>query len=152
MKIKILFSHPSTYFWVGEENKASRAWINNINGAAGKNVWVRCKNLASNESFFAEQKMKNGAAGKKNWGYSPGWCRIFSALKILHVGEDISSRGFFFFFQAFLVEDFLHFFFFFWRARVEDYPPRGFIVGSHFVSPEGANIFPSLYAPSRAAP
>ena len=55
-------------------------------------------------------------------------------------------------FQAFLVEDFLHFFFFFWRARVEDYPPRGFIVGSHFVSPEGANIFPSLYAPSRAAP
>ena len=42
-----------------------------------------------------------------------------SALKILHVGEDISSRGFFFFFQAFLVEDFLLFFFFFgglgWR-------------------------------------
>ena len=27
------------------------------------------------------------------------------------------------------MEDFLHFFFFFWRARVEDYPPRGFIVG-----------------------
>ena len=27
VKIKILFSHPSTYFWVGEENKASRAWI-----------------------------------------------------------------------------------------------------------------------------
>ena len=27
MKIKFLFSHPSTYFWVGEENKASRAWI-----------------------------------------------------------------------------------------------------------------------------
>ena len=40
---------------------------------------------------------------------------IISALKILHVGEDISSRGFFFFFQAFLVEDFLHFFFFFGR-------------------------------------
>ena len=44
---------------------------------------------------------------------------MYSALKILHVGEDISSRGFFFFFQAFLVEDFLHFFFFFgglgWR-------------------------------------
>ena len=37
---------------------------------------------------------------------------LVSALKILHVGEDISSRGFFFFFQAFLVEDFLHFFFF----------------------------------------
>ena len=35
---------------------------------------------------------------------------------------------------------------------MEDYPPRGFIVGGHFVSPEGANIFPSLYAPSRAAP
>ena len=32
---------------------------------------------------------------------------------------------------------------------MEDYPPRGFIVGGHFVSPEGANIFPSLYAPSR---
>ena len=52
----------------------------------------------------------------------PPTCRspiIRSALKILHVGEDISSRGFFFFFQAFLVEDFLHFFFFFgglgWR-------------------------------------
>ena len=32
---------------------------------------------------------------------------------------------------------------------MEDYPPRGFIVGGHFVSPEGANISPSLYAPSR---
>ena len=41
------------------------------------------------------------------------WDILVSALKILHVGEDISSRGFFFFFQAFLVEDFLLFFFFF---------------------------------------
>ena len=42
------------------------------------------------------------------------------------------------------MEDFLHFFFFFfWRARVEDYPPRGFIVGGHFVSPEGAKVSPS---------
>ena len=77
---------------------------------------------------------------------------ISSALKILHVGEDISSRGFFFFFSGFFGGGFPPFFFFFWRARVEDYPPRGFIVGGHFVSPEGANIFPSLYTPSRAAP
>ena len=78
---------------------------------------------------------------------------LVSALKILHVGEDISSRGFFFFFSGFFGGGFPpFFFFFFWQARVEDYPPRGFIVGSHFVSPEGANIFPSLYAPSRAAP
>ena len=52
-----------------------------------------------------------------------------SALKILHVGEDISSRGFFFFFPGFFGGGFPPFFFFFWRARVEDYPPRGFIVG-----------------------
>ena len=76
--------------------------------------------------------------------------KVSSALKILHVGEDISSRGFFFFFRLFWWR-ISSIFFFFWRARVEDYPPRGFIVGGHFVSPEGPNIFPSLYAPSRAA-
>ena len=44
---------------------------NNINGAAGKKFWVRCKNLASDEHFFAEQKMKNGAAGKNKLGVQP---------------------------------------------------------------------------------
>ena len=43
----------------------------------------------------------------------------FSALKILHVGEDISSRGFFFFFSGFFGGGFPPFFFFFgglgWR-------------------------------------
>ena len=36
-----------------------------------------------------------------------------SALKILHVGEDISSRGFFFFFPGFFGGGFPPFFFFF---------------------------------------
>ena len=41
-----------------------------------KKIGVRCKNLAFytteslNEPFFAEQKRKNGAAGKKKFGYS----------------------------------------------------------------------------------
>ena len=61
-------------------------------------------------------------------------------------------QGLFFFFFRLFWWRISSIFFFFWRARVEDYPPRGFIVGGHFVSPEGANIFPSLYAPSRAAP
>ena len=52
---------------------------------------------------------------------------------------------------AFLVEDFLHFFFFFWRARVEDYPPRGFIVGVT-LSPPREPIFSRACMPSRAAP
>ena len=52
--------------------------------------------------FFAHQKNDTQTR----------YFNVHSALKILHVGEDISSRGFFFFFQAFLVEDFLHFFFF----------------------------------------
>ena len=49
-----------------------------------KKIGVRCKNLAFytteslNEPFFAEQKRKNGAAGKKNWvqpvWYGISWC------------------------------------------------------------------------------
>ena len=41
------------------------------------------------------------------------FCFVFSALKILHVGEDISSRGFFFFFSGFFGGGFPPFFFFF---------------------------------------
>ena len=66
---------------------------------------------------------------------------MHSALKILHVGEDISSRGFFFFFRLFWWR-ISSIFFFFWRARVEDYPPRGFIVGGHFI-PRGSQYFPA---------
>ena len=49
----------------------------------------------------------------------PQLCNLHSALKILHVGEDISSRGFFFFFSGFFGGGFPPFFFFFgglgWR-------------------------------------
>ena len=60
------WEHRELYFFFLRSKK------NQTNGAAGeKKFRIRCKNLAfysiesHSESFFAEQKRKNGAAGKK---------------------------------------------------------------------------------------
>ena len=76
-----------------------------------KKIGVRCKNLAFytteslNEPFFAEQKRKNGAAGKKNWvqpvWYGISWCgqQPSSPKKRKKLFLQICKSFFFFFFQ-----------------------------------------------------
>ena len=69
-----------------------------------KKIRVRCKNLAFYstvshiESFFAEQKRKNGAAGKKKLRY-----RLDSAVSnpVPHGTPVVQPWGFFFFFFFF---------------------------------------------------
>ena len=66
-----------------------------------KNIGVRCKNLAFytteslNEPFFAEQKRKNGAAGKKKFGYSLYGTGFHGAVSNPVQGSPKNAKNFF---------------------------------------------------------